>query len=61
MKTARLTLDGQRLRLVKGKRRWTARIDLSASSRSNHTLTITGKLTDGRNFKQTRHYRTCAH
>ncbi len=61
MKSAKLTLDGHKLRLVKGRRRWTARVDLSHSNRSNHTLTISGKLTDGRSFKQTRHYRTCAH
>jgi hypothetical protein len=60
MKSATLTLDGQRLKLVKGKRSWTARVDLSHSSRTSHTLTIRGKLADGRNFKQTRHYRTCS-
>jgi hypothetical protein len=43
-----------------GKRRWAARVDLSRNNRSNHTLTIRGKLTDGRSFKQTRHYRTCS-
>ncbi|HEY7255430.1 MAG TPA: hypothetical protein VH476_02000 [Solirubrobacterales bacterium] len=61
MKSASLTLDGRRLKLVKGRRRWTAKVDLSRSNRSNHTLTIRGKLSDGRSFKQTRHYRTCAH
>ncbi len=61
MQSAKLTLDGHKLRLVKGRRRWTARVDLSHSSRSSHTLTIRGKLTDGRRFKQTRHYRSCAH
>ena len=61
MKSARLTLDGHRLKLVKGKRRWAARVDLSHSNRTSHTLTIRGKLSDGRSFKQTRHYRTCAH
>jgi hypothetical protein len=60
MKSATLTLDGHRLKLVKGKRRWTARVDLSHSNRPSHTLTIRGKLQDGRSFKQTRHYRTCA-
>jgi hypothetical protein len=61
MQSAKLTLDGHKLRLVKGRRRWTARVDLSHSNRNSHTLTISGKLTDGRHFKQTRHYRTCAH
>ncbi len=61
MKSARLTLDGHKLKLVKGKRTWTAKIDLSGSNRASHTLTIRGKLKDGRSFKQTRHYRTCAH
>ncbi len=61
LKSARLTLDGHRLKLRKGKRRWTARIDLRRSARTKHTLTIKGRLRDGRRFKQTRHYRTCAH
>ena len=61
MKSARLTLDGHKLKLVKGKRTWTAKVDLSGSNRASHTLTIRGKLNDGRSFKQTRHYRTCAH
>jgi hypothetical protein len=60
MKSAKLTLDGRRLKLVKGKRRWAARVDLSHSNRTSHTLTIRGTLSDGRSFKQTRHYRTCA-
>ncbi len=60
VKSAKLTLDGHRLKLVKGRRRWSARVDLSHSNRSSHTLTIRGKLSDGRSFKQTRHYRTCA-
>jgi hypothetical protein len=60
MKSASLTLDGHRLKLVKGKRRWTAKVDLSHSNRTSHTLTIRGKLSDGRSFKQTRHYRTCS-
>ena len=61
MKSARLTLDGHKLKLVKGQRRWTAKVDLSKSNRASHTLTIRGKLNDGRSFKQTRHYRTCGH
>jgi hypothetical protein len=60
LRSARLTLDGRRLKLVKGKRRWTARVDLRHSARTRHTLTIRGKLRSGRSFKQTRHYRTCA-
>ena len=60
MTSARLTLDGHKLKLVKGKRNWTAKIDLSRSNRASHTLTIRGRLKDGRSFKQTRHYRTCA-
>jgi hypothetical protein len=58
--SARLTLDGHKLKLAKGKRRWTARVDLRHSARTKHTLTIRGRLRDGRRFKQTRHYRTCA-
>ena len=34
MKSASLTLDGHRVKLVKGKRRWTAKIDLSHSTRT---------------------------
>jgi len=60
IKTARLTLDGRRLKLVKGTRRWTARVDLRHSTRTSHTLVIRGKLRSGRRFKQTRRYRTCA-
>jgi hypothetical protein len=60
IKTARLVLDGHRLKLVKGSRRWTAKVDLRHSTRTRHTLTIRGKLRSGRRFKQTRHYRTCA-
>jgi hypothetical protein len=59
LKTARLTLDRKRLKLVKGKRRWTARVDLRHSARTRHTLTIRGRLRDGRRYKQTRRYRTC--
>ena len=59
LKSARLTLDGHRIRLVKGKRRWTARIDLRRSKRTRHTLTIRGRLRDGRAYRQVRHYRTC--
>ncbi len=59
LKRARLRLDGHRVALVKGKRRWTARIDLRRSTRTRHTLTIRGRLRDGRAFRQTRHYRTC--
>jgi len=60
LKRARLTLDGRRLRLVKGPRIWKARINLRRSARSRHTLTIRGTLRSGRTFKQTRRYRTCA-
>ena len=60
LRTARLTLDGHRLKLVKGKRRWTAKVDLRHSARTRHTLTIRGKLRSGKRFKQTRHYATCA-
>ncbi|HEY7632645.1 MAG TPA: hypothetical protein VH817_18210 [Thermoleophilaceae bacterium] len=60
LKSARLTLDGHKLRLVKGKKRWTARIDLRHSKRTKHTLTIKGKLRNGHRYKQTRHYKTCA-
>jgi hypothetical protein len=59
IKTARLTLDGHRLKLVKGKTRWTAKVDLRHSTRTRHTLTIRGTLRSGKRFKQTRHYRTC--
>jgi hypothetical protein len=59
LKTARLTLDRKRLKLVKGKRRWTARADLRQSARTSHTLTIRGTLRNGRRYKQTRRYRTC--
>jgi hypothetical protein len=59
IKTARLTLDGRRLKLVKGKTRWTAKVDLRHSTRTRHTLTIRGTLRSGKRFKQTRHYRTC--
>jgi hypothetical protein len=44
---------------VKGKRRWTARIDLRRSKRTRHTLTIRGRLTSGRAYRQVRHYKTC--
>lgn len=60
IRTARLTLDGHRLKLVKGKRRWTAKVDLRHSTRTRHTLTIRGKLRSGKRFKQARHYVTCA-
>ena len=57
---ARLKLDGRRIALVKGARRWKARIDLRRSTRTRHTLTIRGRLRDGRAYRQTRRYRTCA-
>jgi hypothetical protein len=60
LKRGRLTLDGRRLRLVKGPRIWKARVNLSRSTRTRHTLTIRGTLRSGRSFKQTRRYRTCA-
>jgi len=60
IKTARLVLDGHRLKLVKGSKRWTARVDLRHTTRTRHTLTIRGKLRNGKRFRQTRHYRTCA-
>jgi hypothetical protein len=60
LKRARLTLDGRRLRLVKGARIWKARVDLRRSARTRHTLTIRGTLRSGRTFRQTRRYRTCA-
>jgi hypothetical protein len=60
LKTGRLLVDGRRVRLVKGPRIWTARIDLRRSTRTRHTLTIRGTLRDGRPYKQVRRYRTCA-
>jgi hypothetical protein len=60
LKTGRLLVDGRSVRLVKGPRIWTARIDLRRSTRTRHTLTIRGKLRDGRPYKQVRRYRTCA-
>jgi hypothetical protein len=60
LKSARLTLDGHKLKLVKGKKRWSARVDLRHSKRTKHTLTIKGKLRNGHRYKQTRHYKTCA-
>jgi hypothetical protein len=61
IRTARLTIDGRRLKLVKrSARRWTAKVDLRHSTRTQHTLTIRGKLRSGKRFKQTRRYRTCA-
>ena len=60
LKSARLKLDGRRLRLRKGPRIWKARVNLSRSTRTRHTLTIRGTLRSGRTFKQTRRYRTCA-
>ena len=60
LKSGRLTLDGRRLRLVKGARIWKARVDLRRSTRTRHTLTIRGTLLGGQSFKQTRRYRTCA-
>ncbi len=60
IKTARLTIDGRRLKLVKrSPRRWTAKIDLRRSTRTRHTLTIRGTLHSGKRFKQTRRYRIC--
>jgi len=60
IKTARLTLDGHRLKLVKrSPRRWTAKADLRHSTRTRHTLTIRGTLRSGKRYKQTRRYRTC--
>jgi len=60
LKSARLTLDGRRLKLIRGSRIWKARVNLRRSTRSRHTLTIRGTLRSGRIFKQTRRYRTCA-
>jgi hypothetical protein len=60
LKTGRLTLNRRRLRLVKGPRIWTARVDLRRSTRTRHTLTLRGTLRDGRPYKQVRRYRTCA-
>lgn len=60
IRTARLTIDGRRLKLVKrSPRRWTAKVDLRHSTRTTHTLTIRGTLRSGKRFKQTRRYRTC--
>ena len=60
IKTARLTIDGRRLKLVKrSPRRWTAKVDLRHSTRTTHTLSIRGTLRSGKRFKQTRRYRTC--
>jgi hypothetical protein len=60
IKTARLVLDGRRLKLVKrNARRWIAKVDLRHSTRTKHTLTIRGTLRNGKRFKQTRRYRTC--
>jgi hypothetical protein len=60
IKTARLVLDGHRLKLVKrSPRRWVAKADLRHSTRSKHTLTIRGTLRSGKRFKQTRRYLTC--
>jgi hypothetical protein len=59
IKSARLTLDGRRVKLIKGKKRWTATVDLRHSTRTRHTLTIRGTLRSGKRFKQTRHYATC--
>jgi hypothetical protein len=60
IKTARLVLDGHRLKLVKrSPRRWIAKADLRHSTRTTHTLTIRGTLRSGKRFKQTRRYRTC--
>jgi len=60
LKSARLTLDGHKVKLHKGKKRWTAKLDLRHSKRTKHTLTIRGRLRNGHKYKQTRHYRTCA-
>jgi len=60
LKRARLTLDGRRLKLVRGPRIWKARVNLRRSARTRHTLTIRGTLRSGRSFRQTRRYRTCA-
>jgi hypothetical protein len=60
LKTARLTLDGHKVKLRKTGSRWTARLDLRHSRLARHTLTIRGRLRNGHRFKQTRHYRTCA-
>jgi hypothetical protein len=60
LKTGRLTLNRHRLRLVKGPRIWTARVDLRRGTRTRHTLTLRGTLRDGRPYKQVRRYRTGA-
>jgi hypothetical protein len=59
LKTARLTLDGRKLKLHKGKRRWTAKVDLRDSTRTRHTLVIRGTLRSGRRYKQVRRYTIC--
>jgi hypothetical protein len=60
IKTARLVLDGHRLKIVKrSARRWTAKVDLRRSTRTSHTLTIRGKLRSGKRYKQVRRYTTC--
>lgn len=59
LKEARVFVNGQRVRVVRGKR-LTAPVDLRGLPKGRFTVKVTASATDGRTVSDTRRYRTCA-
>jgi hypothetical protein len=58
--SARVRLDGKRVRTVRRRGRITARIDLRGRPRGRFTVRITATTTEGQRVSGQRRYRTCA-
>jgi hypothetical protein len=59
-RSARVTVDGKRVRVRKGRRHHTARIDLRGKPKKVVVVRIVSRTRSGKVVRETRRYRTCA-
>ena len=59
LRSARVTVDGKRVRVRRGATRLTARIDLRRKEKKTVVVRVVGRTRSGKVVRDTRRYRTC--
>ena len=58
-RSARVTVDGKRVKVRRGRRHYTARIDLRGKKKKVVVVRIVSRTKSGKVVRETRRYRTC--
>jgi hypothetical protein len=58
-RSARVTVDGKRVKVRRGRRHYTARVDLRGKRKKVVVVRIVSRTKSGKRLRETRRYRTC--